>query len=81
MYFVSAGIVWGGCGFHPFSSTSPPGGNQVDGLPPVCHTGSVVMDVPGQPRRLMTFDDGNVHNFLSADSLLVLLHSKLLNYI
>ena len=62
-------------------STSPPGGNQVDGLPPDAHTGSVVLDVPVQPRRFITFDDGNVHNFLSADSLLVLLHSKLLNYI
>ena len=26
-------------------STSPPGGNEVDGLPPVCNTGSVTIGV------------------------------------
>ena len=30
------GYVWGAVG-----STSPSGGNQVDGLPPVSHTGAV----------------------------------------
>ena len=34
-------------------STSPPGGNQVDGLPPALHsTGAVVMGRPGSPAKM-----------------------------
>ena len=37
-------------------STSPPGGNQVDGLPPVPHTERVVIQIQGVQRRCMTND-------------------------
>ena len=37
-------------------STSPPGGNQVDGLPPVPHTGAAYIALKSVSRKIGTFD-------------------------
>ena len=38
-------------------STSPPGGNQVDGLPPVPHTGAAYIALKSVARKIMAFDN------------------------
>ena len=40
-------------------STSLPGGNEVDGLPPVLHTGAAVVGVPGASRTSVIFKNYN----------------------
>ena len=44
-------------------STSPPGGNQVDGLPPVPHTGAAYIALKSVSRKIGAFD-----NFFSSQS-------------
>ena len=38
-------------------STSPPGGNQVDGLPPVPHTGAAYIALKSVSRKIGAFDN------------------------
>ena len=59
-----------------FCSTSPPGGNQVDGLPPVPHTGAAYIALNSVSRFFVTFDIFFLCRVQFQSSFQNVLHSK-----